>query len=231
MKYKYLLFDNDGTLMDFKKAEEFAFEKTYKSCGCEEFTPYSNNVLKLYSDINDSWWKKLERKECTKPQLMVGRFADFLKAMNITGIKAEALSEAYPKHLSKGGFLFEGAKELVEKLSKHYDIYIITNGIGFVQESRIKECDYYPYIKGVFISELLNAVKPDKEYFDKVLSIINAKESECLIIGDSLTADIKGGNLANIDTLWFNPEKAINNKGVTPTYEAAVYNDILALLL
>ena len=41
-----------------------------------------------------------------------------------------------------------------------------------------------------------------------------------LVIGDSLTSDIKGGNNVGIDTLWFNPHRQENTKGVHVEYEA-----------
>ena len=230
-KYKYLLFDNDGTLMDFKKNEEYALEIAYKLSGAHNEVPYSENVLRLYSEINDLWWKKLERKECTREELMLGRFKDFLIALGVKNVEPEFLSDNYPKCLANGAFLYDGAKELMEELSKVYDIYIITNGIGFVQKSRIEKCEYLPYIKGTFISEEVGAVKPEKEYFDAVLKEINASNDDCLIIGDSLTADIKGGINALIDTVWFNPLKSANKTDVTPTYIAENYTDIIKLLL
>ncbi len=230
-KYKYLLFDNDGTLMNFKKCEEHAFETAYKNSGAHSIIPYSDEILKLYSEVNDSWWKKLERKECTREELMKGRFKEFLTKLNISTVDPEILSEEYPKALSEGSFLYDGAETLLNKLSKEYDIYIITNGIGFVQKKRINKCAYLPYIKGIFISEELGAVKPEKEYFTKVLASINAKKEECLIIGDSLSADIMGGNLSGIDTLWYNPEKLKCKNGINPTFICDNYSDILSFLL
>ena len=230
-KYKYLLFDNDGTLMDFKKCEEYAFETAYKRSGAHDIIPYSGEILKLYSEVNDSWWKKLERKECTREELMKGRFKEFLSKLNINSINPETLSNEYPVCLSESCLLFDGAKELLSALYEHYHIYIITNGIGFVQKKRISKCEYLPFIEGIFISEELGAVKPEKEYFSKVLSYINAKKEECLIIGDSLSADIKGGNLSGIDTLWYNPEKLNCKNGINPTFTFHNYSDILSFLL
>ena len=214
-KYKYLLFDNDGTLMNFKKCEEHAFETAYKNSGAHSIIPYSDEILNLYSEVNDSWWKKLERKECTREELMKGRFKEFLTKLNISTVDPEILSEEYPKALSEGSFLYDGAETLLNKLSKEYDIYIITNGIGFVQKKRINKCAYLPYIKGIFISEELGAVKPEKEYFDYVVNNIPEKNREnILIVGDSQSSDILGGINSGIDTCWYNP------KGDTPKYNS-----------
>lgn len=230
-KYKYLLFDNDGTLMDFAKCEEEALCLAYKLTGLESIKPYSNETLKLYSEINDSWWKKLERKECSREELMIGRFREFFEELGITNIDPQKMSENYPIALSCSHVLFEGAVNLLKSLFEKYDIYIITNGIGFVQKKRISQCDYRDFIKGVYISEELGAVKPEKKYFNKVLEAIGGKADECLIIGDSLSADIKGGNLSLIDTLWFNPDGLKPKEGIAPTYIAKSYDEILSLLL
>ena len=50
------------------------------------------------------------------------------------------------------------------------------------------------------------------------------------MIGDSLTADIAGGNAAGIDTVWYNPDRKENTSPAVPTYEADSYSKILALL-
>ena len=55
----------------------------------------------------------------------------------------------------------------------------------------------------------------------QVYFIDNDDLSTILIVGDSLTSDIKGGNNAGIDTCWYNKWKAENTKGVDVTYEIA----------
>ncbi|MGQ0515004.1 HAD hydrolase-like protein, partial [Bacillus sp. D-CC] len=72
--------------------------------------------------------------------------------------------------------------------------------------------------------------KPMKEYFDYVFERIpNFAPEEGLIIGDSLSADIKGGYVAGIDTCWFNPERELNDGGIIPTYEVPIF--LLHMLL
>ena len=51
------------------------------------------------------------------------------------------------------------------------------------------------------------------------------------MIGDSLTADIVGGNAAGIDTVWYNPDHKENTSQVVPTYEVSTYQEIADLLL
>ena len=64
-----------------------------------------------------------------------------------------------------------------------------------------------PFIKYVFISEDMAMRKPQKAYFDMALAEAGVTDrSRCLMVGDSLAADIKGANNAGIDCVWFNPQ-------------------------
>ena len=61
---------------------------------------------------------------------------------------------------------------------------------------------------GIFLSEKLGVEKPNREFFDKAFEVIGPKDlSEVIIIGDSLTSDIRGGMNAGIKTCWYNPQK------------------------
>ena len=69
-----------------------------------------------------------------------------------------------------------------------------------------------------------------KEFFDHVFSRIpDLDKKQTVIIGDSLTSDILGGQLAGIDTIWFNPKKK-NSGEIQPTYEIERLQQLLPLL-
>ncbi len=225
-KYKYLLFDNDETIMDFKKSEAVAFEETYNSFNLD--IKYSKDLLISYSEINLLWWKKLERGEVNKETLLVKRFEDFLSKHNL---KADALlmSETYKERLSLNNHLIDGALDLLKVLSKNHEIYIITNGVSSTQHSRINSSPIRQHIKDFFVSEDIGFSKPHKEYFNYVLkkSEIKSKE-ECLIIGDSLSSDIKGANNMGIDCVWFNLRNE-RNSDLKINYEVKSMQDLKKL--
>jgi FMN phosphatase YigB (HAD superfamily) len=57
--------------------------------------------------------------------------------------------------------------------------------------------------------------KPGMGFFEKVFDEVGSDNlNDYLIIGDSLTSDIQGGNNADIKTCWFNPSHASNDKGL-----------------
>ncbi len=201
LKYTTLLFDADATLLDFKRSEHDAVIDCLHFAGL----PTTPDVIETYSRINDGYWKRLERKEITKPELFVGRWQSLLDYFGFS-FDAATIAELYPKKLAEKSYLMEGAEEICQKLYGHFRMYIVTNGFASVQHGRIDSCSIRKYFDDMYISEEIGADKPDKEYFDRVAAKIPGYDpASTLIIGDSLTSDIKGGIMAGIDTCWFNP--------------------------
>ena len=76
-----------------------------------------------------------------------------------------------------------------------------TNGITAIQTGRLAQSGLAPYFNQVFISEQLQTQKPDALFYEKIgQQIAGFDKEKALMIGDSLTADIQGGNNAGIDT-------------------------------
>lgn len=200
-KYTTILFDADDTLLDFGKDETQALTVILEKYGIEK----SEENIKAYKEINVSLWKALERGEIDKPTLKKIRFSLFFEKIGfVTEEDHFRINEEYLGNLSNGGNLLQGAKELVEKLKNEgYDLYIVTNGIENTQRRRLTKAGILPYFTEVFVSEAIGHQKPKKEYFDYVLSHIKEKDiGRVLLIGDSLTSDIKGAVDAGITCAW-----------------------------
>lgn len=226
-KYKYLLFDNDGTIMDFEKSEKVAFKQTFNklNLGLE----YSEELLKSYSTCNLKWWKKLERGECTKAELIIGRFNSFLQENKLNADPA-LMSKYFVGFLSQNNHLIDGALNLLKELSVNYKIYIITNGISKTQHSRIETSPILQYVDKFFISEDTGYEKPHNKFFEYVFEKGNIQnKSDCIVIGDSLTSDIQGANNFGLDCIWYNPQNLKNTKNDV-TYEAKSIDDIFNYL-
>lgn len=224
-KYTTLLLDADNTLMDFYAAEEQGIKNT-----CLAFNiKYDEDIGKLYSDINDGFWKRFEKGEIKRKEIKIGRFREFIKAVGANADPKE-MADRYIEELSKGKMLLEGAAECSRKLSEKYTLYIVTNGNSYVQKRRFAGCGLEPYFKAVFISEDMGAKKPDKAFFDKVFSLISEKNRDKIcIIGDSMSSDIKGGINAGIDTCFFNISN--QNKIYEPTFEVKNFKELEELFL
>lgn len=213
-KYTTLYFDLDNTILDFTAAEYTAIRKLLVLHNL----PVSDEIVAVYSKINQSWWERFESGEIKKQEIFVGRFKDFLKFYNFDG-NSEKMAEDYFCLLSQGCDVIDGIEKVLKYLkTKGYTICITTNGVSRTQYRRIDDCGLKKYFDYIFVSEDAGHQKPECEYFDYVMANTPEKnKSKILVIGDSLSSDILGGINFNVDTCWFNPNhKTAMHK---PTYE------------
>lgn len=227
MKYKYILMDADDTLLDFKEDETKAISFLYKYLGIEP-TPL---LIKLYSDINLSFWKKYERGEIDKSEIGPGRFCELLNKMGIDKDCA-AVDEIYREYLKQGGITFPNTLEVCRKLKERgYKLYIVTNGTESIQKSRFANAGFSSVIEKYFISDSVRYQKPRVEFFNHVFKDIGCTEkSAYLIVGDSLTSDILGGKNAGVDTCWCNFRNKLNETDIYPDYTIGNISQLLNFL-
>ena len=227
MKYDTILFDADDTLLDFKRAEHDALKMTLIGFSL----PTEREITDTYSRINDGYWKALERGEVTKEQLKVRRFGDLCSHFGFDRDPV-SMARAYESNLATMTYLLDGAEELCRDLSERYRIYIVTNGIKSVQEGRLCGAAIKKYFIEAFVSEEMGCEKPRREYFEAVARRIpDFNRAKTVIIGDSLSSDIKGGINFGIDTCWFNPSGKNAPDGMNITYTVSSFDEIREIFL
>ena len=222
---EFLLLDLDDTILDFHKAEHIALSKTLRTLGLEP----TEEVLSRYSIINKAHWERLERKELTRPQVLLGRFETLFREYGIEVDPAKCAS-LYEENLSIGHYFLPGAEEALEALSKKYKLYLVSNGTAKVQAGRLKSANISHFFETIFVSQEVGADKPDITYFERVFARIEGFQKEkAIIVGDSLTSDIQGGINAGIRTCWVNPKgKSVTN--IVPDYQIESIAQLEALL-
>lgn len=223
---KNVFIDLDDTLLDFLAAEKAALTRTLLNFG---ITP-DERVLARYSAINDAQWKLLEKGEITREQVKWRRYALLFEEF---GIECDplAVNDHYMEELSKGHIFMEGAKELLDALFGNYRLYLASNGTAWVQERRLKSADLNRYFDGIFISQQMGYDKPDPRFFERAFATIpDFSKEETVMVGDSLTSDIKGGQGAGLYTLWFNPKGKVNHSEIQPDNTFTRLSDLPELL-
>lgn len=225
---KYVLWDIDGTLLNFHIAEENAIKACFLEYGLGNIT---SEMLKDYRAINNKYWKALERGEVSRKDVLEGRFKDFFNKYNIDTKLAKDFNISYQKNLGKTYVFNDNAYETVMSLNGKYYQYAASNGSLIAQRGKLEGAGLDKIFKGVFISEQIGFEKPSTEFFDHVFEKIGSNnKSEYVIIGDSLTSDILGGNLSGIKTIWFNPDCLEANKDIHFDYEIKNLKEVLEIL-
>jgi len=226
MPYNWLLLDADGTLFDYDKAESKALRTSLVRIGIR-FRPEYHAT---YRTINAALWKAFERNEITQTEVRTKRFEQLFDEIGVQA-DATAFDSLYLEALSREADLIDGARSVLAQLAKHAKMVLLTNGIPHVQRSRLARSELAPYFQAIIISGEIGVAKPDPRIYEATFDAIrNPRKATVLMVGDSLTSDIQGGNNAGIDTCWYNPTRHPSPRDPTPTYEIASLDELVPLV-
>ena len=224
--YPWLWFDADGTLFDYNRAEATALQKAFALLSLQ----FDAGYLAVYREINGGLWKALERQEIKPDVLRVRRFELLLEALQLGGVP-DQLSTTYIEQLALCAELMEGAYEVLQTLHQTSRIAIVTNGLQAVQYSRLEHSTIRKFISELIISEEVGAAKPSAAFFDAAFARTgHPPKTNVLIIGDSLTSDMRGGVDYGIDTCWYNPAGEAGPEGLPITYEIRHLHELLEIV-
>ena len=201
MRYPIVLADADDTLLDFTRSEACAIRDTLRPFGGD-----TERMAEEYSAINKQCWQAFERGEIEKEAMLVHRFSLLFERYGISADPKQA-NDDYRANLGGYSYVLPQAEELCRRLkARGYKLYIITNGTTAVQTRRFAASGLEGYVDGVFISEQLGVQKPETGFFDLVFSALGMPDKrDCVILGDSPTSDMLGGERYGVDPCWFNP--------------------------
>lgn len=224
--YSWLLFDADDTLFDFQKAEGLALANTFGVLNL----PFEADTLARYQRINHALWQALERQEITAAHLPVRRFELLLEDLQLT-YSAEQMSATYVEQLGLRADLVDGAADVLDALQATSQFAIVTNGLQKVQRSRIALSAIRHHIQHLIISEEIGVAKPKAGFFDVAFKRLGGPaKADVLMIGDSLSSDIRGGIDYGLDTCWYNPNGLARPAGLAITYEIKDLRELLELV-
>ena len=223
---EFLFLDLDDTILDFHKAERIALSKTIRQFGVEP----TEEVLARYHVINIWHWEQLELGKLTRQEVVENRFGMLFSELGVAADQALCAKE-YEKNLAIGHYFLPGAEEAVERLSKKYRLFLASNGTASVQRGRMTSANLYRFFEQVFVSQEIGCNKPAKEYFDGCFARIpDFDKSKAIMVGDSLTSDIRGGIRAGIRTVWVNPEGKAAPVDIQPDYQIQSITQLEELL-
>ncbi len=223
--YRYIFWDLDETLLDFKKAEAAAISKTLNAFGIKP----EKEIVELYSKINLSCWKRYEKGEITRDEIYTSRVILLSEALGVK-MEAEKFSKEYFSQLAKQGHTFPYAVTILKTLRKKgYKMAAATNGAAMVQINRIVASGLSGFFSGgIFISEKIGFKKPEPQFFDYMVKALDIKnQNEILVIGDSQTSDIAGATAAGIDSCFVNLKGENLMENSLPTYIANSLEEII----
>lgn len=221
--YDTILFDADRTLFDTAACERAAIQAVMKTLR----VPFHEGMPLRYTEINEALWQRMETGELSPSFVQRERWRQFLREMEIPG-DAMKINELYLSYFSRCHFLMPHAEEVCRALSRTKKLYVITNGTARVQRERFARSPLSFFFLDFFISDDIGIPKPQWGFFYYVLTHMkHTRQERVLIVGDSLTSDIQGGNNAKIDACWYNPEHRPNDTAAVCQFEIDDLSDLL----
>lgn len=184
MKYKAVLFDLDGTLLDYE-AEQ------YKAV---------NGSRQLFDLVNSKEVQSYETIGIPSPDSQEMKQA-FVNA-GLHQSPATFLKHYYAK-LSLQGIPLPGAEEILNELNDRVKLAVVSNSPGEVQNPRLETAGLSHFFKHRFYSRDLSIAKPDPRILQLAMKELEVTEKETLLIGDSTTSDQPAAKAAGIDFFLF----------------------------
>ncbi len=226
-KITTIFWDVDNTLLDFNYSMRNALKQCFRAVNVK----VTEAMIDRYAVINEGWWKRLERGEVTKEQLLNGRFVDFFSEYGLEELDVEKFRKDFQRNLGNIYSYLDDSLTICKALQTKFKQYVVTNGVASTQRSKLGLSGFADVMQELFISEEVGHNKPDKEFFAYCLEHVEEKDlSKILIVGDSLTSDIQGGNSVGIQTCWYNPKEKPLQEGFSVDYEINDLHQIYDIL-
>ena len=180
-------------------------------------------MFDVFQEENHIIWDKIEKGELSREDIPNVRWQIVLKRL---GLKADgvAMDHTFRSYLHNSAVLVSGAIETLEALAGKYIFCAASNGPYEQQLNRLERGGMRKYFTHCFVSEKVGVGKPSLRFFEKCMEELpEIAPEECLMIGDSLTADIAGGHAAGLKTCWYHPAEATTNEKLKELEQQADY--------
>ncbi len=227
MRYRFLLFDLDDTLLDFQANEAVSLAMLFSRHGLD----LTEDRLREYHRVNQGLWSDYEKGLIPLERVLSNRFSDTLRVLGME-IDGMAWENEYRELLGNGSQTVEGAFEVCRKLALSHRLFVVTNGIGKTQRKRLHQSGLDVFFEKVFDSQSIGFQKPTEEFFEYVARHIPGfDKKQALVVGDSLNTDIKGGFKAGLDTCWLNRKGQKNATDFQSTFMAADLSEVYEICM
>ena len=218
MPYQHIFFDLDHTLWDFERNSQEALAEMFDQFKLAQLSEQViwEDFIKIFYEVNYELWTLYDHNQIDQLTLRNTRFQKVLEKLGAPSDKIpnEVLAKTYTDLTPKKSHLIPFAKEILDYLQDKYILHIISNGFADVQAIKLQHSGIQDYFDVVVTPESFGFKKPRREIFDLTIDQIQAERSQCIMIGDSLTTDMKGAKNAELDHVFFNPHRKAHQENL-----------------
>lgn len=198
---KTVLFDIDNTLLSFDDYVRTAMHDGFQKFGLRTYEPW---MFEVFSTHNARLWRAVEQGEMTLDALEKVRWNDIFRELQIC-FDGEVFEDYFKAELFHSAIVIDGARETLDALHGKYTLAVASNGPLDQQRNRLALAGMLDDFDALFVSQDIGCNKPARAFFDECLRRLGNAPEEVLMVGDSLTSDMLGGEQAGLRTCFYNP--------------------------
>ena len=207
--YSHIFFDLDHTLWDFERNSAETLSELFEQHDLLRLGLQQQDFIQVYSDTNFELWNLYNRGLMSQEELRSTRFPIVFERLGLPRtLVPPSMGKEYLQRCPQKPYLIPHTLEVLEYLSQHYQLHIITNGFPETQQVKLQASKINDYFAHVITSAEAQCKKPEPYIFDFLVQKLGTKPTECLMIGDNLETDVQGAHNAGIDAVYFNPQNA-----------------------
>jgi putative hydrolase of the HAD superfamily len=200
----HIFLDLDHTIWDFDANAEETLLELYDLNNLHQYSDASPSYfVSSYQEINDELWVRYRNGEVSKEELRTSRFELTFERMGM--VKEQIPPDLWLQYLQicpTKTKLIDGALDILDYLSVHHKLHLITNGFAETQRRKLKHSQLEHYFHSLTISEEVGFKKPSVQIFHQALINAGSSQRTSRYIGDSFEADVKGGLNAGWKVYW-----------------------------
>lgn len=212
---KWIFFDLDDTLWDFRRASAESLRHVFDSFQILRMTHQGSfdDFSKVYHSVNDSLWKQHSEGKISSSFLRPERWRRSVNESDHSESLLEEcrkVDEAYLNFLCSRPHVVEQTLDMLDRITGNNLAAVISNGFIDTQYRKLMASGLWRYITRTIISDEIGIQKPSSLIFDYALM-----ETGCLarpftpdapvFVGDNFATDIIGALRAGWRVIWFNP--------------------------
>jgi len=206
----FILFDNDGVLVETELWYFHANEKAMKELGVTLELEYYLELMKH----GGNWWELAMQRGVSLEEVNRAR---------------ERRSRYYQHYLRTENIYIEGVEEVIRELSEHYRMGIVTTSRRVDFELIHHEKKLTRYMEFVLCEEDYSRAKPHPDPYLKGLELLSAHPNDTIVVEDSqrgLTSAVHAG----IECAIIKNDFTASHDFSAATYRIDSLNDLKALL-
>ena len=230
MKYENIFFDLDDTLWATLRNSRETFHQVYDEFHYERFFTSFDTFFDIYQTRNLELWEAYDDNRVTKEELNRERFYHPLEVAGVCDAElAKNFSERFFFFIFTKTGVMPYAKEILNYLQPHYNLYILSNGFRELQERKMKAAGLFDYFKDIILSDDIQVNKPHAELYLYALEKTRSQCENSIMIGDSWKNDVMGPSKVGLQQIFYNVEGKTDFP-VQPTYVVNSLKEIEQIL-